>query len=120
MGRIHPNTRGVHRIGHVADASSGITRVILSSVAARRKSSPITLEKMRAFSVHRSLWQVPTLARGLDRFGFVQADPIRAPARAQDLILWQRVKNYRAGDLEKKYQKLEIEEDFFEIGRAHV
>jgi uncharacterized protein len=53
------------------------------------------------------------LARGLNRFGFVQADPIRAPARAQDLILWQRVKNYRAGDLEKKYAKLEVEEDFF-------
>jgi uncharacterized protein len=82
-------------------------------VAERRKSPPITLEKLRAFSVQRSLWQVPTLARGLTRFGFVQADPIRAPARAQDLILWQRVKNYRAGDLEKKYAKLEIEEDFF-------
>ena len=100
-------------IGHVTDASSRFTRVILSFMAARRKSTSITLEDLRAFSVQRSLWQVPTLARGLNRFGFVQADPIRAPARAQDLILWQRVKNYRAGDLEKKYQKLEIEEDFF-------
>jgi uncharacterized protein YcaQ len=34
---------------------------------------------------------------------FVQADPIRAPARAQDLILRHRVKNYRAGDLERRY-----------------
>jgi uncharacterized protein len=82
-------------------------------VATQRKSTAITLENMRAFSVHRSLWQVPTLARGLNKFGFVQADPIRAPARAQDLILWQRVKNYAAGDLEKKYQKHEVEEDFF-------
>jgi uncharacterized protein len=73
----------------------------------------MTLERLRAFSVNRSLWQVSSLARGLNRFGFVQADPIRAPARAQDLMLWQRVKHYRAGDLEKKYQKLEIEEDFF-------
>ena len=97
----------------MTDISSRFTRVILSFVAARRKSPPITLETLRAFSVQRSLWQVATLARGLNRFGFVQADPIRAPARAQDLILWQRVKNYRAGDLEKKYQKLEIEEDFF-------
>ena len=45
--------------------------------------------------------------------GFVQADPIRAPARAQDLILRHRVKNYRAGDLERRYTTLDIEEDFF-------
>jgi uncharacterized protein len=113
MGHTQTNARGFHRVGQVTDASSRFTRVILSSVTTRRKSTPITLEDLRAFSVHRSLWEVPTLARGLTKFGFVQADPIRAPARAQDLILWQRVKNYRAGDLEKKYQKLEVEEDFF-------
>ncbi len=45
--------------------------------------------------------------------GFVQADPIRAPARAQDLILRHRVKGYRAGDLERNYGSLGIEEDFF-------
>ncbi len=45
--------------------------------------------------------------------GFLQADPIRAPARAQDLILRQRVKDYRAGDLERRYPTLDIEEDFF-------
>ena len=45
--------------------------------------------------------------------GFVQADPIRAPARAQDLILRHRVKDYRAGDLERRYSQLDIEEDFF-------
>ena len=44
---------------------------------------------------------------------FVQADPIRAPARAQDLILRARVKDYRAGDLERRYASLGIEEDFF-------
>jgi len=43
----------------------------------------------------------------------VQADPIRAPARAQDLILRHRVQNYRDGDLERRYTKLGIEEDFF-------
>jgi hypothetical protein len=47
------------------------------------------------------------------RFGFVQADPIRAPARAQDLTLRLRVKNYRAGDLERRYAELAVEEDFF-------
>ena len=45
--------------------------------------------------------------------GFVQADPIRAPAQAQDLILRHRVKNYRAGDLQRRYVQLGIEEDFF-------
>ena len=47
------------------------------------------------------------------RFGFVQADPIRAPARAQDLTLRHRVVDYRAGDLERSYTKLGVEEDFF-------
>jgi uncharacterized protein YcaQ len=45
----------------------------------------------------------------------VQADPIRSPARAQDLTLRHRVKNYRAGDLERNYTKLGIEEDFFVV-----
>lgn len=43
----------------------------------------------------------------------MQADPIRAPARAQDLTLRHRVKNYRAGDLERRYSALGIEEDTF-------
>jgi hypothetical protein len=45
--------------------------------------------------------------------GFVQADPIRAPARAQDLILRHRVRDYRVGDLERRYAALGVEEDFF-------
>jgi uncharacterized protein YcaQ len=44
--------------------------------------------------------------------GFVQADPIRAPARAQDLILRHRVRGYRAGDLDRAFQRLGLEEDF--------
>ncbi len=38
---------------------------------------------------------------------------MRAPARAQDLILAHRVKNYRAGELERRYPRLAIEEAFF-------
>ena len=41
----------------------------------------------------------------VDRLGFVQADPIRAPARAQDLTLRHRVAGYRAGDLERRYAR---------------
>lgn len=44
---------------------------------------------------------------------FVQADPIRAPARAQDLTLRHRVREYRAGDLDRQYAKLGVEEDIF-------
>ena len=46
------------------------------------------------------------------RLGFVQADPIRAPARAQDLILRHRVTGYRAGDLERRFVRLGLDEDF--------
>src|SRR5438477_995648 len=73
----------------------------------------ITLDDLRRFAVARSLFKPTTLKRALDRLGFVQADPIRAPARAQDLILRHRVKDYHAGDLERLYPRLGLEEDFF-------
>jgi uncharacterized protein YcaQ len=38
---------------------------------------------------------------------------MRAPARAQDLILAHRVAGYRAGDLERRYPQLAIEEAYF-------
>src|SRR5947208_2855077 len=75
----------------------------------------ITLDALRRFAVARSLFKSTTLKRALERLGFVQADPIRAPARAQDLILRHRVKDYHAGDLERLYPRLGIEEDFFVV-----
>ncbi|HTS30938.1 MAG TPA: crosslink repair DNA glycosylase YcaQ family protein [Bryobacteraceae bacterium] len=73
----------------------------------------ITLDDLRRFASTHSLFGPTTLKRAVHRLGFVQADPIRAPARAQDLILRHRVKDYRAGDLERRYARLGIEEDFF-------
>jgi uncharacterized protein YcaQ len=73
----------------------------------------ITLDDLRRFTVAHSLFTPTTLKRALHRLGFVQADPIRAPARAQDLTLRHRVKGYRAGDLERRYATLGVEEDFF-------
>ncbi len=73
----------------------------------------ITLDDLRRFTVARNFFKPATLKRALQRMDFVQADPIRAPARAQDLILRHRVKNYRAGELERRYEDLDIEEDFF-------
>src|SRR5205809_7910362 len=75
----------------------------------------ITLDVLRRFAVARSLFKPTTLKRALDRLGFVQADPIRAPARAQDLILRHRVKNYHAGDLERLFPRRGIEEDSFVV-----
>ena len=74
---------------------------------------PISLDDLRRFAIARSLFTPTSLKRALHKLGFVQADPIRAPARAQDLILRHRVKGYRAGDLERRYPRLGIEEDFF-------
>ena len=76
-------------------------------------SKPPTLLQLRRYAVARSLFTPVTLPRALERMGFVQADPIRAPARAQDLILRHRAKGYSAGDLERRYPQLAVEEDFF-------
>lgn len=73
----------------------------------------LSLDDLRRFAVARSLFPPTTLKRALYGMGFVQADPIRAPARAQDLILRHRVKNYRVGDLERRYEQLGVHEDFF-------
>ncbi|MDP9045334.1 MAG: winged helix DNA-binding domain-containing protein [Pseudomonadota bacterium] len=73
----------------------------------------LTLDHLRRYAIARSLFKPTTLGRAIERLGFVQADPIRAPARAQDLTLRHRVAGYRAGDLERRYGRLPIEEDFF-------
>jgi uncharacterized protein len=72
-----------------------------------------TLAALRRHAIARSLFAPTTLPRAIDQLGFVQADPIRAPARAQDLTLRHRVRDYRAGDLEARYPQLDVEEDFF-------
>jgi uncharacterized protein len=72
-----------------------------------------TLDHLRHHAVARTLFPPTTLPQAIQRLGFVQADPIRAPARAQDLTLRHRVQGYRAGDLEARYPRLAIEEDFF-------
>jgi uncharacterized protein len=73
----------------------------------------LTLDALRRHAVARTLFTPTTLPKAINKLGFVQADPIRAPARAQDLTLRHRVRDYRAGDLEARYARLAIEEDFF-------
>ena len=73
-----------------------------------------TLDDLRRHAVARSLFAPTTLPQAVQQLGgFVQADPLRAPARAQDLTLRHRVKGYTAGDLERRYPRLSLQEDFF-------
>jgi uncharacterized protein YcaQ len=55
------------------------------------------------------------LAQAVAALGFVQADPIRAPARAQDLILRHRATGYRAGALERGFVRLGLEETYLHV-----
>jgi uncharacterized protein len=73
----------------------------------------LTIDELRRHAVTRSLFPPTSLPKALKVLGFVQADPIRTPARAQDLTLRHRVTNYRAGDLERRYARLHVHEDFF-------
>jgi uncharacterized protein YcaQ len=73
------------------------------------------VRELRARAIGHSFFRPTNLKAAIERLGFVQADPIRAPARAQDLILRHRVKGYRAGDLERLYPSLDIEEDYLYV-----
>ena len=75
--------------------------------------SAVTLDHLRRYAIARSLFRPTSLPRAVNRLGYVQYDPIRAPARAQDLILRHRVDDYQAGDLDAGYARMPIEEDFF-------
>jgi len=74
--------------------------------------APSPLTDLRRRAIQTSLRTPADLLGVVNALGFIQADPIQAPARAQDLILRQRVTGYRVGDLERRYPDLGIEEDF--------
>jgi uncharacterized protein YcaQ len=75
----------------------------------------LTLRGLRAHAVARSLRTSATLLEAIDAQGFVQLDPIRAPARAADLILRHRVADYRVGDLDRAYPVLPLAEDYVHV-----
>ena len=75
-------------------------------------NSAMNVHELRTRAITHSLFKPTTLKKAMEILGFVQADPIRAPARAQDLILRNRVIGYQVNDLEKNYAKLDLEEDF--------
>ena len=74
-----------------------------------------TLRELRAHAVARTLQPSATLVEAIGALGFVQLDPIRAPARAADLILRHRVAGYRVGDLDRAYPALPLAEDYVHV-----
>jgi uncharacterized protein YcaQ len=87
--------------------------MIPAAADSRPGTMPITLGDLRRYAAARTFFAPGALEGAFERMGFVQADPIRAPARAQDLILRHRVRGYRVGDLDRRYVELDLEEDFF-------
>ncbi len=75
----------------------------------------LTLRDLRVQAATRSLFSAASAAEAIAALGFLQADPIRAPARAQDLILRHRVVGYRAGNLGRDYANLDLEEDMLHV-----
>ena len=83
-------------------------------------TQPVTLACLRRYAVTRSLFAPCALEHAIKKLGYLQADPIRAPARAQDLILRHRVVDYRVEDLEKNYAALPlIEDSIYNYGFFH-
>ncbi|MCC6719082.1 MAG: YcaQ family DNA glycosylase [Acetobacteraceae bacterium] len=76
---------------------------------------PTPLDHLRRHALAAAFPRPTTLPAALAAIGFVQADPIRAPARAQDLILRHRVRAYRAGELERRYPRLALEEGYLHV-----
>src|SRR5260370_21911288 len=74
-----------------------------------------TIADLRSMAIRLALRPAASVAGAFEAMGFVQYDPIRCPARAQDLILAQRVDGYRASDLGRAYPSLGLEE-----GHLHV
>ena len=72
----------------------------------------MTKDSLKKLAIASSLFSSSSLGEAVEKLGFVQIDPIRVPARAQDLIIRHRVSDYRAGALEKQYGELAIEEDY--------
>jgi len=81
----------------------------------RRGGSVVDVEALRRYAVARTLAASASPADAVGRLGFVQYDPIRAPACAQDLILRHRVAGYRAGDLDRAYAAHPLEEAYLHV-----
>lgn len=73
------------------------------------------LTDLRSMAVRAALFPPASLAKAVSGLRFVQYDPIRCPARAQDLVLHQRVRAYRCGDLDRAYERLGLDEGYLHV-----
>jgi hypothetical protein len=71
--------------------------------------------RLRRHAAARTFFAPRDLASAIVALGFVQIDPLRAPARAQDLILRHRVPGYRAGDLDRAFGGGTLIEDYVHV-----
>ncbi len=117
------NSGGARRLPAVAQACAAGAGAAISPAAVggieerthevrSGRDDRMKLSDLRRHAIASSLFPETSLRRAIGRLGFIQADPIRSPARAQDLILRHRVTGYRAGDLDRKYRALKLEEDY--------
>jgi uncharacterized protein YcaQ len=74
-----------------------------------------TLKALRRYAVARTTAVAPDLLGAIVGLGFVQLDPIRAPARAADLMLRHRCAGYGVGDLDRAYPALPLAEDYLHV-----
>jgi len=75
----------------------------------------VDLPSLRRHAIARTLAASASPADAVARLGFIQYDPIRAPACAQDLILRHRIAGYRAGDLDRAYAAHPLDEAYLHV-----
>ncbi|GHA69105.1 hypothetical protein GCM10009007_07410 [Formosimonas limnophila] len=76
-------------------------------------TSTLSLDILRRYAIRRTLFTAASVPDAIAKIGFVQIDPINAPAPAHDLILRHRVPDYKKGDVEQVYPQSSLEEAFF-------
>lgn len=102
-------------------ASCGLESALVGGLTtpliAQKRCEVTTIERLALNAFRRRIvassfpW-FGSLSQAIAGLHFIQADPIRSPARAQDLILRHRVDAYQAGDLEQAFPQLDAEEGY--------
>ena len=75
----------------------------------------MTLARLRQLAVGYSLQSYDKIADAMSDMQSIQYDPITSPVRAQDLILFQRVKGYQVKDIDTYYAQSNLEEDCLHV-----
>jgi uncharacterized protein YcaQ len=73
----------------------------------------MNINTLKQYAVARTFFTPTSLESAVTQLGFVQIDPICAPACAQDLMLRHRVADYAKGGLDCAYPSSALEEVYF-------